>query len=133
MKIDLTKSQCESLIDFIELNLLDVIRKDTDIDNLEWVQNILTANTLFHLAIAGSEKPQENPKEKPKEKPPEVPEGLTEKEMAEAIEEGCLKQKNCTSCPLGKVNGYCYSHGADIQRNYSIMKEAGIFDQKADG
>lgn len=55
MKIDLTKSQCESLIDFIELNLLDVIRRDTDIDNLEWVENILNANAIFHQAIAKEE------------------------------------------------------------------------------
>ena len=45
MKIDLTKSQCESLIDFIESNLLDVIRKDTDIDSLECSEDALE----FHV------------------------------------------------------------------------------------
>lgn len=51
MLIDLTKGQCESLIDYIEVNLLDVIRNDTDIDNLLWVQNILTAKDAFEKAV----------------------------------------------------------------------------------
>ncbi len=55
MKIDLTKSQCESLIDYIEMNLLDVIRNDTDIDNLCWVQNILTAKDAMEKAVAEGE------------------------------------------------------------------------------
>ena len=122
MKIDLTKSQCESLIDLIEMNLLDVIRKDTDIDNLEWVQNILNANTLFHLAIAGSEKPQE--------KPQEVPEELTEEEMYAAIDRVC-EGKPCSDCPLYNCEVNCFAAG-NIVRNYRIMKEAGLFDQKAE-
>jgi hypothetical protein len=125
MKIDLTKSQCESLIDFIELNLMDVIRKDKDIDSLEWVQNIITANTLFHLAIAGSEKPQEMPKEAPDE--------LTENEMADAIAEVCGNNPVCHECPLIMIPGKCYTEGADIKKNYRIMKEAGLFDQKDEG
>lgn len=50
MKIELTKGQCESLSDFIEMNLLDVIRNDTDIDNLNWVRNILDALKVFKEA-----------------------------------------------------------------------------------
>ena len=121
MKIDLTKSQCESLIDFIELNLLDVIRKDTDIDSLEWVQNILTANTLFHLAIAGGENPQEALEE------------LTEEEMRKAISNECSRHALCINCPLflnPDKNGNCYTGNADIKKNYRIMKEAGFFDQE---
>lgn len=122
MKIDLTKSQCESLIDFIECNLLDVIRNDTDIDNLEWVKNILNANTIFHLAIAESKKP--------KEMHQEAPEELTENEMTVAIEEACDNFPGCYDCPLANIPGKCVSEGASIQKNYSIMKEAGLFDQK---
>lgn len=47
VKIELTKGQCESLSEFIEMNLLDVIRKDVDIDNLNWVRNILDAQKIF--------------------------------------------------------------------------------------
>ena len=50
MKIELTKGQCESLSDFIEVHLLDIIRKDTDIDNLNWVRNILDALKIFEEA-----------------------------------------------------------------------------------
>lgn len=34
------KSQCGSLIDLFETNLLDVIRQDEGIDSLEWVVNL---------------------------------------------------------------------------------------------
>ena len=54
MKVDLTKEQCSALIDYIEFNLLDVIRKDTEIDNLQWVQNILTAKNAFEKAVKES-------------------------------------------------------------------------------
>ena len=123
MKIDLTKAQCESLIDFIELNLIDVIRNDTDIDSLEWVQNILTANTLFHLAIAGGENPPEVATEAPEE--------LTKEEMSVAIDTVC-SGKPCIECPLYKFDGNCFSV-ENIERNYRIMKEAGLFDQKEEG
>lgn len=53
MKIELTKGQCESLSDFIEMNLLDVIRSDTDIDNLNWVRNILDAQKIFEEVAKG--------------------------------------------------------------------------------
>lgn len=120
MKIDLTKSQCESLIDFIELNLLDVIRKDTDIDSLEWVQNILTANTIFHLVIAGGENPPEVATEAPEE--------LTKEEMCAALDAVC-SGKACIECPLYKLDGNCFSY-ENIERNYHIMKEAGLLIRK---
>lgn len=51
MKIDLTKEQCKSLIDFIETNFLDEIRNDMYVCSLEWVQNILTAMDAFRKAV----------------------------------------------------------------------------------
>lgn len=116
MKIDLTKSQCESLIDFIELNLLDVIRRDTDIDNLEWVENILTANTIFHLAIAESGKTPENP--------PEAQEEMTREAMSMAIDNAC-SNRPCIDCPLYKFEGNCFAD-ENIERNYRTLKEAGL-------
>lgn len=50
MNIDLTKGECESLSDFISLNLLDVIRNDADIDNLVYVRNLLNALQKFEEA-----------------------------------------------------------------------------------
>ena len=51
MKVELTKAQCESLIDYIEINLFDVIRNDTDIDSIEWLQNLLDAKRAFEKAV----------------------------------------------------------------------------------
>lgn len=51
MKIDLTKDQCLSLVEYIEFYLLDVIRKDTDIDRLEWLENIISAKAAFEKAV----------------------------------------------------------------------------------
>ena len=50
MLVELTKDQCESLADFIALNLLDVIRNDMDIDNLNYVRNLLNALQVFEEA-----------------------------------------------------------------------------------
>ena len=41
--IQLTESQCQNVADFIEHHLLDVIRNDTDIDNVEWVSEMISA------------------------------------------------------------------------------------------
>ena len=50
MKVELTKGQCESLADFISMNLLEIIRNDTDIDNLNYVRNLLNALEMFEQA-----------------------------------------------------------------------------------
>lgn len=39
--IEITSSEATSLRDFIQFNLIDAIRNDTDIDSLLWVYNIL--------------------------------------------------------------------------------------------
>ena len=41
MIIDLTESQCENLCDFIEFNIFDYIRNDTDIDNINWLIDMM--------------------------------------------------------------------------------------------
>lgn len=42
-KIDLTPSECKELAEFIEYNIFDVIRNDTDIDNIGWLECMLGA------------------------------------------------------------------------------------------
>lgn len=49
--IEVTKDQCESVIDFIEMNLLDVIRQDDSIDNIDWVVNILAVRNAMKRVI----------------------------------------------------------------------------------
>lgn len=43
MIIDLTESQCESLCDFIEVNIFEYIRNDTEIDNINWLIDLMKA------------------------------------------------------------------------------------------
>lgn len=40
MQVELTESQIKNIADFIEFNLLDVIRSDDDIDNILWVNDM---------------------------------------------------------------------------------------------
>lgn len=41
--IELTKSEAYSLADFISMNLIDIIRNDTEIDSMQWIRNIVHA------------------------------------------------------------------------------------------
>lgn len=41
--IDLTKSQCENLADFIQYNIFHEIRVDTEIDNMDWLIDMVDA------------------------------------------------------------------------------------------
>ena len=43
MIVDLTESQCKNLCDFIEVNIFENIRNDTDIDNIGWLIEIIEA------------------------------------------------------------------------------------------
>ena len=45
--IYLTKSQCSSLADFIDVHLLGEIRENMDIDNLMWVKDMVDAYVVF--------------------------------------------------------------------------------------
>lgn len=45
--IYLTKSQCKSLADFIDVHLLGEIREDVGIDNLMWVKDMVDAYVVF--------------------------------------------------------------------------------------
>lgn len=51
MKVELTKNQCAAIADLIEVHLLDIIRSDTDIDNLAWVENVLGAKLAMEKAV----------------------------------------------------------------------------------
>lgn len=41
--IDLTKSQCTNLADFIEMNIFQNIRDDIEIDNMDWLIDMVDA------------------------------------------------------------------------------------------
>ena len=40
--IEITKSEAESLMEFIETNIFDIIRNDEYIDNINWLTNIMS-------------------------------------------------------------------------------------------
>lgn len=39
--ITITSSEAVSVADFIQLNLIDVIRNDLEIDSIEWIYNLI--------------------------------------------------------------------------------------------
>jgi hypothetical protein len=41
--IDLSQSQCKNLADFIEFNIFEFVRKDEDIDNVDWLADMMDA------------------------------------------------------------------------------------------
>lgn len=52
----LTKSQIENLIEFIELNFIGSIRYDTDIDNIDYVVDMMDALTKLRATLGHIEK-----------------------------------------------------------------------------
>lgn len=52
MTIELTKSQVSNLIDFIEIDFYDAIRKDTDIDNIDYAIDMMNALQALRKALA---------------------------------------------------------------------------------
>ena len=50
-KIELTKDQCASLVDFIECTLICSIREDEYLDNLQYVINICDAYKVFKEVV----------------------------------------------------------------------------------
>ena len=40
--IELTKKETDVLIELIELNLFDIIRKDEEIDNMAWLEAVVS-------------------------------------------------------------------------------------------
>lgn len=51
-----TKSQLDNLIEFIELNFIDVLRNDTDIDNIDYVVNMMDALTKLRQTRSAMQK-----------------------------------------------------------------------------
>lgn len=41
MEIYISKDECTSLVDLIEFNLINIIREDESIENINWLANIM--------------------------------------------------------------------------------------------
>ena len=55
LKIELTKSQVENLIDFFQFNFIDTIRNDTDIDNIEYVCDMCNTYQTLKECVRGAD------------------------------------------------------------------------------
>jgi hypothetical protein len=51
MKVELTKSQCNNLAEFIEIYLLQSIRDDKEMDNLDYLRDLLDAQKALEKAV----------------------------------------------------------------------------------
>ena len=47
ININLTPSQVENLVEFFEFNFIDSIRKDVDIDNMDYIVNMCDIYTTL--------------------------------------------------------------------------------------
>lgn len=52
MQIDLSKNQCKDLVDLMDLWLFREIREDTEMDNLDYLWDVLDAYKKFKIAYA---------------------------------------------------------------------------------
>lgn len=51
MKVELSKAQCRNVAEFIDMYLLEAIRKDTAIDNLGWVEDMIVVKNALDKAV----------------------------------------------------------------------------------
>ena len=51
-----TKSQVDNLIEFIELNFIDIVRNDIDIDNIDYVVDMMDALTKLRQTRSAMQK-----------------------------------------------------------------------------
>ena len=49
--IQIDTNEASSLLDFIELNIFTIIREDTDIDNMNWLVNMVNIYTKCKEAV----------------------------------------------------------------------------------
>ena len=50
INVQLTKSQCRNVAEFIELNLIHHIQNDPDIDNVGWIKDMVDAMSILERA-----------------------------------------------------------------------------------
>ena len=50
MRVELTKSQCENLVDFIDSEFIDSIRNDEEMDNIEYIRDMIMAREALKEA-----------------------------------------------------------------------------------
>lgn len=61
MKVELSASQVSNLVDFIEIEFIDSIRRDDDIDNIEYVISMMDALKALREASAKEKDSSQHP------------------------------------------------------------------------
>ena len=51
MNVELTKSQCTNVADFIEIYIFQAIRDDTEMDNINYLRDMLDAEKALRKAV----------------------------------------------------------------------------------
>lgn len=54
--IEINTMEAETLVDFIEINIFQIIREDTEIDNMNWLVNMVNIYLKCKEAVETSEK-----------------------------------------------------------------------------
>lgn len=54
IEIKLSLTEVENLIDFFEMNLIENIREDTDIDNIEWLCDMCAVYKKLKYALGNN-------------------------------------------------------------------------------
>lgn len=54
--IKINTMEAETLVDFIEINIFQIIREDTEIDNMNWLVNMVNIYLKCKEAVETSEK-----------------------------------------------------------------------------
>lgn len=60
LNVALTKSQVDNLVEFVELNFIQSIRDDTDVDNIDYVVDMMDALKTLRLASKSVPDTKEN-------------------------------------------------------------------------
>lgn len=55
LMVGLTKFQCKNIVEFIEIYLIDSIRNDDEIDNIDWIEDMLAARNILREAVHGTQ------------------------------------------------------------------------------
>lgn len=56
LNVALTKSQVDNLVEFVELNFIQSIRDDTDVDNIDYIVDMMDALTKLRQTRSAMQK-----------------------------------------------------------------------------
>lgn len=61
MKVELTQSEIENLAELIEFEFIDIIRRDTNIDNIDYIASMMNAYQKLKKYTGNKENTNDSP------------------------------------------------------------------------